>query len=79
MDSELLLKFIGLFPDLLSALSRTLLRFFGQPLSKQLYTYSTVCRARMSCVMINARSIDFDSIGKRQKSSRYFNCKHQQM
>ena len=39
MDSELLLKFIGLFPDLLSALSRTLsLRFFGQPLSKQLFT-----------------------------------------
>ena len=31
MDSELY------FPDYLSALSRTLLRFFGQPLSKQLY------------------------------------------
>ena len=28
MDSELLLKFIGYFPDYLSALSRTLLRFF---------------------------------------------------
>ena len=27
MDSELLLKFIGYFPDYLSALSRTLLRF----------------------------------------------------
>ena len=27
-DSELLLKFIGYFPDYLSALSRTLLRFF---------------------------------------------------
>ena len=38
MDSELLLKFIGYFPDDLSALSRTLLRLFGQPLSKQLYT-----------------------------------------
>ena len=41
MDSELLtflLKFIEYFPDYLSALSRTLLRFFGQPLSKQLYT-----------------------------------------
>ena len=37
MDSELLLKFIEYFPDYLSALSRTLLRFFGQPLSKQLY------------------------------------------
>ena len=37
MDSELLLKFIGYFPDYLPALSRTLLRFFGQPLSKQLY------------------------------------------
>ena len=39
MDSELLtclLKFIEYFPDYLSALSRTLLRFFGQPLSKQL-------------------------------------------
>ena len=41
MDSELLtclLKFIEYFPDYLSALSRTLLRFLGQPLSKQLYT-----------------------------------------
>ena len=28
MDSELLLKFIGYFPDYLSALSRTLLRLF---------------------------------------------------
>ena len=28
MDTELLLKFIGYFPDYLSALSRTLLRFF---------------------------------------------------
>ena len=40
MDSELsacLLKFIEYFSDDLSALSRTLLRFFGQPLSKQLY------------------------------------------
>ena len=37
MDSELLLKFIGYFSDFPSALSRTLLRFFGQPLSKQLY------------------------------------------
>ena len=40
MDSELLtclLKFIVYFPDYVSALSRTLLRFFGQPLSKQLY------------------------------------------
>ena len=39
MDSELLLKFIGYFPDNLSAMSRTLLRFFGQTLSKQLYVY----------------------------------------
>ena len=41
MDSELLLTFIRYLPDYLSALSRTLLRFFfffGQPLSKQLYT-----------------------------------------
>ena len=37
MDSELLLKVIGYFPDFLSALSRTLLSCFGQPLSKQLY------------------------------------------
>ena len=29
MDSELLLKFIGYFLDYLSALSRTLLRFFS--------------------------------------------------
>ena len=38
MDSEFLtrlLKFIEYFPDYLSALSRMLLRFFGQPLSKQ--------------------------------------------
>ena len=28
MDPELLLKFIGYFPDYLSALSRTLLPFF---------------------------------------------------
>ena len=34
-----LLKFIEYFPDYLSALSRTLLCFFGQPLSKQLYTF----------------------------------------
>ena len=40
MDSELLLKIIGYFPDYLSALSRMLLRFFGQPLSKQLYALS---------------------------------------
>ena len=40
MDSELLtcfFKFIEHFPDYLSALSRTLLCFFGQPLSKQLH------------------------------------------
>ena len=37
MDSELLLKFIEYFPDYLSALLRTLLRVFGQPLSRQLY------------------------------------------
>ena len=38
MDSERLLKSIGYFPDYLSTLLRTLLRFFffGQPLSKQL-------------------------------------------
>ena len=36
MDSALLLKFTGFFPDYLSAMSRTLLRFFGQPLSKKL-------------------------------------------
>ena len=38
MDSELLLKFFGYLPDYISALSHTLLRIFGQPLSKQLYT-----------------------------------------
>ena len=37
--SELLLKFIAYFPDYLSALSRTLLRCFGQPFSKQLFTF----------------------------------------
>ena len=48
MDSELLLKFIGYFPDYLLALSRTLLRFFGQPLSKQLYINS-----RKECRPVN--------------------------
>ena len=37
MDSELLLKFTEYFPDYRSALSRTLLQFFGQSLSKKLY------------------------------------------
>ena len=37
IDSELLLNFIEHFPDYLSALSRTIVRCFGQPLSKQLY------------------------------------------
>ena len=41
MDSEFLTCLfkiiIGYFPDYLSTLSRTPLRFFGQPLSKQLY------------------------------------------
>ena len=39
-DSELLtclLNFTEYLPDYLSAFSRTLLRFFGQPLSNQLY------------------------------------------
>ena len=40
MDSELLLKFIGYFPDYLLVLSHRLLHFFGQPLSKQLYMSS---------------------------------------
>ena len=48
MDSDRLLKFIGYSPDYLSALSRTLLRFFGQPLSKQLYiTKRTVSCSRL--------------------------------
>ena len=42
MDSELLLKFIEYFPDYLSALLHTLLRCFGQPLSKQLYVVHVV-------------------------------------
>ena len=40
-----LLKFIEYFPDYRSALSRTLLRFFGQPLSKQLYVLAKTCRS----------------------------------
>ena len=43
MDSELLLKFIGYFPGYFSVLSCTYLRFFGQPLWKQLYVGSAVC------------------------------------
>ena len=45
MDSELLLKFIWYFPDYLLALSCTLLRFFGQPLSKHL---KRVSRSKVS-------------------------------
>ena len=36
MDSELLLKFTGYVPEYLLALSRMLLSFLGQPLSKHL-------------------------------------------
>ena len=42
MDSKQLLKFIEYFPNYLLALSHTLLRFFGQPLSKQLYTQTDI-------------------------------------
>ena len=45
-----LFKFIEYFPGYLSALSHTLLRFFGQPLSKQLYTDNVVKgRYRKKC------------------------------
>ena len=48
MDSELLVKSIGYFPDYTSALLRTLLRFFlGQPLSKQLYTDASCCIVKL--------------------------------
>ena len=48
MDSELLVKFIGYFPDYLSALSGAFLRFFGQPLSKQLYIASVSSERKAS-------------------------------
>ena len=48
MDSELLLKFIGYFSDYLLASSRTRLRFFGQPLSKQLYTAASEIPFKLS-------------------------------
>ena len=44
---EVLLKFNGYFPDYFSAFSRTLLGFFGQPLSKQLYMQHN---AGLTCV-----------------------------
>ena len=53
MDSELLLKFNGYFPDYLSALSHILLRFFGQPLSKQLFTYAEYTK------LVNRKSVSF--------------------
>ena len=57
MDPELLLRFIGYFPDYLSALSRTLLRFFGQPLSKQLYTYrNNVANTRKPFAMARSQT-----------------------
>ena len=40
MDSELLLKFIECFSDYLSALFHTLLLFFGQLFSKQVYMHA---------------------------------------
>ena len=45
MDSELLTCLLKCeySPDYLSALSRTLLRFFGQPLSKPLYIAQSSC------------------------------------
>ena len=53
MDSELLLKFIEYFPDCLSALSRTLLHSFGQPLSKQLYmTHAVVVSSLLSSLRV---------------------------
>ena len=43
MDSELLFKFIGYFPDYLSALSRTLLRFFWTTFVKTtVYLFSRI-------------------------------------
>ena len=63
MDSELVLKFIGYFPDYLSALSRTLLRFFfGQPLSKQLYTERNILstRTRMKVSLSLRKSLALD-------------------
>ena len=38
--------FIDYFPDYLSALSRTLLCLFGQPLSKQLYTKEGIFKVK---------------------------------
>ena len=44
MDSKLLLKFIGYFPDYLSHCRVRFYAFFGQPLSKQLYTTESSCK-----------------------------------
>ena len=49
IDSEILLKSLGYFPDYLSALLRALLRFFWTNLSKQLYArIKTYKNERMS-------------------------------
>ena len=61
------LKFIEYFPDYLSALSRTLLPFFGQPLSKQLYIsemsllfrHSNCPHLRPSCLEHNRKCVTF--------------------
>ena len=68
MNSELLtclLKFIECFPDYLSALSRTLLCFFGQPLLKQLYVHDSTrtCMSMTAFVTCNdPRDTDGDTL-----------------
>ena len=56
MDFELLtclLKFTEYSPDYLSALLHTLLRFFGQPLSKQLYITDNKEVLMVNCTIHN--------------------------
>ena len=55
MDSEVLSKFMGYFPDYLSALSRTLLSFFGTTFVKTAVYItggpSSSCERSSSCVL----------------------------
>ena len=69
IDSEPSLKFIGYFPDYLSAFSRTLLRCFGQPLSKQLYTENLVNKNKTKHQTIEHINKGTKKISKHKKKS----------
>ena len=65
-----LLKFIEYFPEYLSALSRTLVRFFGQPLSKQLLTRSPRWPFPMNWIQNHSNSFSDQSVPSCDSFSR---------